>query len=123
MSEHPVLKYLAISAACEINDKHNQHMLATGQYIPWWKRHLLLVIALGMFSPLLLVGMFIVAANATGPSFWGAVGTLVGWLLPFALVGGGVYAYIRAERRWNRPVNKPTVVVSQKLPSVRRPIP
>lgn len=112
--KHPVLDYLLASAVLDLNDKHNKSMLANGQYIPWWKRHLLLVILLALLAPSLLIGAFIVFANVANPS-----PATVMTAMKVLLYGGGVLfcvgvvvAYIRAERRWNREANKPTKVIN-----------
>lgn len=100
--KHPVLDYLLISAACDINDKHNQKMLAEGRPIPWWKRHLLLVIILALLSPLIIVGAFIVLANVLPMSSATALGTFLGWAIPIGLILWGIVAYRRAEKRWHQ---------------------
>lgn len=100
--KHPVLDYLLISAACEVNDKHNQKMLAEGRRIPWWKRHLLLTILLALASPLLIVGAFIILANVLPMSSATALGTFLGWAIPIALLLWGIVAYHRAEKRWRQ---------------------
>lgn len=112
--KHPVVDYLLVSAACEVNDKHNQKMLAEGRYIPWWKRHLLLTIALLFATPVFIVGAFIIFANVVNPS-----PATVMTATQVLLYGGGlllcaaiVIGYRRAEKRWNRPVNKPTEIVA-----------
>jgi hypothetical protein len=110
--KHPVVDYLLVSAACDINDKHNQKMLAEGRYIPWWKRHLLFVIFLGLMAPFILVGAFIVIANNTSVNAAADFGTFLGWAIPIGLFVGGLWAYRRADQRWKREANKPTKVVS-----------
>lgn len=111
--KHPVFDYFALSAACEINDKHNEKMLREGRYIPWWKRHLLLTIGLVVASPVILIGALIILVNLAHPSDGAAAGfgTFLGWAIPIGIVVGGVVAYTRAESRWKREVNKPTKVI------------
>lgn len=116
MIEHPVLKFLGISLALELNDKHNEKMLREGRYITWWRRHLLLVICLAVLAPVILVGGFIIAVNVANPSAgtMEAFGTFLGWAIPIALLVGGIWAYARADRRWKRDANKPTTVVVRR---------
>jgi hypothetical protein len=114
--KHPVLDFLLVSAACELNDKDNRKMLANGQYIPWWKRHLLLTIGLVFLAPVLVIGAFIIFANVVNPS----PATVMTAMRVLLYTSGVVFcvvvvvAYRRAEKRWNREANKPTKVIDVK---------
>lgn len=105
MIEHPILKFLGLTAILALNDQHNERMLAEGRPIPWWKRHLLFVILLVLALPVLLIGGFIVAVNVLNPSddVINVLAQITSWVVPIGLILLGVFAYRRSERRWHRP--------------------
>lgn len=116
--KHPVLDYLALNVVLDLNDKHNQQMLAEGRYIPWWKRHLLLSIGLVFAAPVLIVGAFIIFANVVNPSPATVMVAMQVLLYGGVLLGCtfAIVAYLRAEKRWRRDANKPTKAVSVRKP-------
>lgn len=105
MSDHPVLEALAFGLVIGTNDKDNERMLAAGQRIPLWKRHLALTLLLLYASPvllLLLIAFVVVPFGETLHITAESVGTALGWGIT---IGLGIWVYVaatRAEKRWKQ---------------------
>ena len=107
-----VIGILAAIVGLEINDRQNEKALASGERIPWWRRHLLLTLVLVFtLGPALLVFVYWLAVVGLGQiaHVWdGWLFTILVLAIPgFFIVRG----YIKAERRWHRRTTNGTKVI------------